>query len=176
MSTGADLVALLTQVLTDLYQFGGLILMGIGTVSNILSLIVFTKKNLRKNPCSIYFTAVNVGNLLLIYGSCLPTVLENGFNTNPSIYNLPLCHFRFYLLLIFDVLSPTYLIFASVDRVLYTSPNAGTRRKSTRRRAYISIIIITLFWLIFHIHALLLRLLWNFTQVILFAIFRMVPT
>jgi hypothetical protein len=154
MSTDYNLVALLTQVLTDLYQYVGLILISIGTVSSILSLIVFTKKNLRKSPCSIYFVAVNVGNLLLIYGSFLPTLLENGFNINPSIYNLPLCHFRFYLLLIFDMLSPTYLIFASIDRVLYTSRNAGTRRRSTRRLAYICIIGITLFWLIFHIHAL----------------------
>jgi hypothetical protein len=50
---------------------------------------------------------------------------------------------------------------ASIDRILITSRNALTRQRSTRRLAYICIIIVTLFWLLFHIHAFFLP---NFIQ------------
>jgi hypothetical protein len=61
-----------------------------------------------------------------------------------------------------DVLSPSYLILASIDRMLVTSPSTETRRRSTRRLAYISIIVVTLFWMLFHSHILFLA---NITQV-----------
>ena len=46
------------------------------------------------------------------------------------------------------------MILASVDRVLVTSTNAGTRRRSTRRLAYMCISGVTLFWVLFHIYTL----------------------
>jgi hypothetical protein len=52
------------------------------------------------------------------------------------------------------MLSPFYLILASVDRVLVTSTNAGTRRHSIRRLAYMCISGVTLFWVLFHIYTL----------------------
>ncbi|CAF4007387.1 unnamed protein product [Adineta steineri] len=56
------------------------------------------------------------------------------------------------------------LILASIDRVLITSQNAGTRRLSTRRLTIINIIIVCSFWAVFHIHALI------FTQIIQYGI------
>ncbi|UJR09626.1 hypothetical protein I4U23_013860 [Adineta vaga] len=154
MSSDADFIALLVRILTDLYKIGGPILMGLGTISSIISLMVFTKKNLRKNPCSFYYIAVNIGNLFIIYTSFLSTTIRQGFNIDPSIYNLSFCRLRFYAILLFDVLSPTYLIFASIDRVLLTSPNALTRQRSTPRLACICILSITIFWSIGHSHLL----------------------
>ncbi len=163
MSSASDFIASLTLALTNIYEFGGPILMIIGTVSNILSLIVFTKKNLRKNPCAIYFTAVNLNNLLLIYTSILFLTLSEGYDIDPGSYNLIFCRFQFYTMFLFDVLTPSYLILASFDRMLITSPNALTRRRSTRRLAYICVIIATLFWVICHCHALI------FTDLVQFA-------
>jgi hypothetical protein len=48
------------------------------------------------------------------------------------------------------------LILAAVDRILVTSLNALTRQRSTLRLAYICIIGGTLFWVLFHSHALFL--------------------
>ena len=61
----SDFVASLQLAQQQLYTFGGPILMGVGTVSCIISLIVFTKKNLRKNPCSIYFMAFNIASFFI---------------------------------------------------------------------------------------------------------------
>jgi hypothetical protein len=59
-----------------------------------------------------------------------------------------------YASFLFDILTSSYLIMASIDRILITSSNLFTRRRSTRRLAHFVIISGTLFWMLFHIHAL----------------------
>ena len=156
MASSYSYILWLAQIQTDLYKYGGPILIGLGTISCTLSLMVFMRKNLRKNPCSIYLVAHNITNLLLIYTSILFSTLATGYDIDPSTYNLPFCRFRFYAMLLFDILSAWYLILASIDRVLLTSSNALTRQRSTPRLACVCIIIVTLFWLFFHMHALVL--------------------
>ncbi|CAF1074138.1 unnamed protein product [Adineta steineri] len=156
MSSQSNSTIPLVLVQKQLYRFGGPILMIFGTVSSILSLIIFLQKNLRKNPCSIYLIAFNIGNLFLIYTSLFSLILINGYNMNSSLYNLIICRLHFYTMLIFGVLSPSYLILASIDRILVTSRYAIMRSKSTHRLAYICIMIVTLLWLLFHSHALVL--------------------
>ena len=154
MSTESDFIASLLLAQTRLYELGGPILVMLGTVSCILSLAVFTKKNLRKNPCSIYLIAYHVAGLLLIYATILPQTLAKGYNIDPTSYNLPFCRFRFYTTLLSDALGPSYLILASIDRVLLTSQHALTRQRSRPRLAYICIIAVTLFWLLAQSHTL----------------------
>jgi hypothetical protein len=120
-----------------------------------MNLSIFAQKNLRKNPCSIYFIAYNVANLLFISSLLLPLTLELGYGIDISAQNLDLCHLRLYISILFDCLSPFYLILASIDRILITSPNALTRQRSSLRLAYICIASGTLFWALFHIHALI---------------------
>ncbi|CAF0749236.1 unnamed protein product [Adineta steineri] len=156
MSSEVEYISLLISVQTNLYKYGGPILMILGTISCILSLIVFTKKNLRKNPCAIHLVAYNIGNLLQIYTTMLLAILSNGYNIDPTLYSLSFCHFHYYILLLSTASSPSYLILASIDRILITSPNSLTRQRSTLRRTYICIIGVTLFWLLAHIHALFL--------------------
>lgn len=163
MSTDLAFIAYLVQIQTDFYRIGGPILIVLGTVSCALSLMIFTRKNLRKNPCSIYLVAVNISNFLLIFTSILFSILATGYSIDPSAYNLSFCRFRYYAMTLFDILTPSYLILASIDRILLTSSNALTRQRSTPRLAYTSIIIITLFWSILHIHALILS---NFVQLL----------
>jgi hypothetical protein len=138
----------------NLYRFGGLILMILGGTICILNLIVFRRKHLRKNPYSIYFVAFNLSNFLFI---CLPllfAILSTRYGIEPSAYSLISCRFNIYTAFLFNILSPFYLILASIDRTLITSRNAQTRRRSTCRLAYICIIGGTIFWMLFHSHAL----------------------
>jgi hypothetical protein len=55
-----------------------------------------------------------------------------------------------------DILSPSCLVLASIDQLLVTTQNAVTRQRSTSRLAYVTIGCITLLWLLFHIHAIIL--------------------
>jgi hypothetical protein len=149
-----DFIELLNLAKEYLFKFGGPILISIGTVSCLLSLLIFTKNNLRKNPCSIYLVAYNATNLVYIYTSLLATTLSTGYHIDLSLYHMVICKLSIYNSLLVDVLSPCYLILASIDRILITSPNALMRRRSTQRLAYQCILGGSLFWVIFHSYAL----------------------
>ncbi|UJR34592.1 hypothetical protein I4U23_027368 [Adineta vaga] len=60
---------------------------------------------------------------------------------------------------------------ASIDRMFLTSKNALTRQRSTSHLAYKSIIITSIFWLIFHIHALILPNIIQIYPMILWIVF-----
>lgn len=145
----------LNTILENLYQYGGLILIVLGTVSSLINLAVFLQKNLRKNPCYIYFIARNIWNIFFIYLSLLYVTLVLGFNIFPNSSNLSYCHFSIYISLLCDTLSPFYLILASIDRFCMTSSNAHLRRRMTCRLACLLSLFGTIFWILFHIHALI---------------------
>ncbi|UJR12020.1 hypothetical protein I4U23_016198 [Adineta vaga] len=87
--------------------------------------------------------------------SYLPQMLANGYNINISISNMSFCRFRYYITFVLACWEPSCLILASIDRTLITSSNASTRKLSTSRFIITTIIVICLFWAIFHVHALI---------------------
>ena len=105
---------------------------------------------------------MNIINLLYLYLGLVLTILAAGYNIDPSANNIVLCRFRFYFDLILTCCEVSYLILASIDRTLFSSPNARTRRRNTRRLVIISITCLALFWTLIHIHALF------FTQILQF--------
>ncbi|CAF4022330.1 unnamed protein product [Adineta steineri] len=156
MSSSDGSLTSLQSIQTNLFRIGGPILLLLGVVSCVINLIVFTQKNLRKSPCSIYLIAVNIANLLYITIPVLFVILTTGYGIDVFSANLFICRFYYYISYLFEILSPFYLILASIDRVLVTSTNARTRQKSTPRLAYICIGCGTLLWMLFHCHALIL--------------------
>lgn len=145
MSSDDNYIQSLAQAQKNILKFGGPILMAVGTLSCTITLIVFLRKNLRKNPCSIYLVAYNSCNLLLIYTTLFFSTLATGYNIDPGLYNLHFCRFRMYAILLFDILGPTYLILGSVDRILITPRNTRTRQRSTPHLACICVAISTVF-------------------------------
>ncbi|UJR29504.1 hypothetical protein I4U23_010721 [Adineta vaga] len=172
MSTSSNKLAELLVAQTYLYRFAGSVLIVIGTLGCILNLIIFTKKLLRKNPCSIYLISYNLSNFVYIYVSLFSSTLEVGYKYDPSAKNWNLCRLRLYITVLFNILSPYYLILASIDRVLVTSSNANTRRRSTLRLSYLSVIIGTIFWILFHIHAIISANITQYSPTIAFCYFQ----
>ncbi|CAF1253651.1 unnamed protein product [Adineta steineri] len=150
-----DSITLIILSQKYLYQFGGLILIIIGTLSCTMSLIVFSRNILRKSACSSYLIALNISNIITMYLPFLILVLDAGYNIHPTLYSLIFCRFNLYVQFLFDILCPFYMILASIDRVLITSSNARTRQRSTHHFAYICIISGTLFWMLFQTHTLI---------------------
>ncbi|CAF1565200.1 unnamed protein product [Adineta steineri] len=85
----------------------------------------------------------------------LGLVFLNGFNISLQNSNVLLCKLYFYASFLFATLSPTVLILASIDRLLISSQNVDTRLYSSKRLAYFSISISTVFWIVFNSHALI---------------------
>ncbi|CAF1113921.1 unnamed protein product [Adineta ricciae] len=138
----------------NLFKYVGPLLIGVGTASCLLNLLVFTQSTLRKNPCTIYLITVNSVNLMFLYFIPLPTIFSSGYGVDLTGNNLVLCRFQFYMGFLLANWESSCLILASIDRTLVTSSNALTRKRSSRRLAITSIICVGLFWAIFHVHAL----------------------
>ncbi|CAF1410382.1 unnamed protein product [Adineta ricciae] len=153
-SVNYDFILTLQMAQKYLYQYVVLVLMILGTIGCVFSLIVFTKTTFRKNPCSLYMIAYYIGNLTHIYTIILPSMLVFGYNQSISVQSIDACRFIIYMAVVLNVLCPSYLIFASIDRILITSSNATTRQRSTVRLAFISVISITLFWFLCDTHVL----------------------
>ncbi|UJR19329.1 hypothetical protein I4U23_022458 [Adineta vaga] len=151
----SSLTSSLLQTQKYLFQYGGPIIIALGSISCILCSIIFNKKTLRKNPCSIYMIAFQIFNFTYIITIILPSVLSYGYNMSYIANTLDLCRFSMYMTYVLDALSPSCLMLASIDRILVTSQNALTRQRSTCRLAYISIICVTLVWFLLHIHTLI---------------------
>jgi hypothetical protein len=149
-----SLGTLVQSIQQNVLRIGGPILITIGSISSILNLMVFTKGALRRNPCTICFVVVNTINFAYFYLGLLLTTLAVGYNIDPSASNLSFCRFRYYIALVFACSISSCLILASIDRTLITSPNAVTRKRSTRRLIITSMIIIGLFWVICNVHIL----------------------
>ncbi|CAF1551794.1 unnamed protein product [Adineta ricciae] len=147
--------AILYSFTQNLFKYGGSIIVVVGTVGCILNLMVFTQSTLRKNPCGIYFTAVNSINLASLYVGLLLLILDSGYNINLFETNLFVCRFRYYFGFVLACWESSCLILASIDRTFITSRNAATRKHGTRRLSIICIVFVCLFWAIVHIHALI---------------------
>ncbi|UJR18083.1 hypothetical protein I4U23_004983 [Adineta vaga] len=152
----SDYTISLQLVQKYLFQYLGSIIITFGSIGCLLSWIVFNKKTLRKNPCSIFMTAFHISNFAYIITLILPAVLSIGYGMTFIANTLSLCRFNLYMAFALDILSPSCLVLASIDRLLVTSPNALTRQRSTCRLAYISVICAALLWLLLHCHALIL--------------------
>lgn len=158
MSAATSLYALQIEIL----RIGGPILIGIGTISCLLNLMVFTKATLRRNPCAMYFIILNIINILYFYLGLLLTVLAVGFNIDPSTSNLIFCRFRYYMAAILACWQSSCLVLAAVDRTLITSPNVRTRQRSTCRLMAVCSLSVGIFWPLENLHA------WFFTDILQF--------
>ena len=130
--------------------------MGIlGNLGNLLSILIFIKKTWRKNVCVFYFSIYLICNTGFINFYMLSTVFINGYSINAQNSSVLLCKLYIYAGFLFSTLFPTILILASIDRLLISSQNVDTRLYSSKRLAYFSISLSTLFWMIFSIHTLI---------------------
>jgi hypothetical protein len=85
----------------------------------------------------------------------LASIFLFGFKINLKNSNVVLCKVYFYAAFFLSTLLPTVLILASIDRLLISSQNVDTRLYSSKRLAYFSLSINTVFWFIFYFHILI---------------------
>ena len=142
----------LNSIQKVIYLYSSYVLEGLAFIGCIINISVFMKETLRKHPCTCFFIAINVLNFIYLNWLFIQRILDYGFNINSMGNNLIYCRCFTYVSFFASNCAPSYIILASIDRTLITSRSARIRQLSTRRLALISVITITLFWLILHIH------------------------
>jgi hypothetical protein len=78
-----------------------------------------------------------------------------GYNIDPAQTSLIFCKIKFYLSYIMAILPPSFIVLACLDRLMLSSRSVRVRSWSQPRFAYRSIAAVSIFWILFSIHALI---------------------
>ncbi|UJR17298.1 hypothetical protein I4U23_004193 [Adineta vaga] len=124
----------------------------LGTFGNTFNLIIFTRRSLRTNPCSLYFLAGSINNFFLLYIAFLGRYLTVTLNIDPP--NTIWCKVRSFITYLSYTLAAWFLVLASIDRYLSSSDDVRFRRWSRLSTARKIIIFTVLFMFLIHLHVI----------------------
>jgi hypothetical protein len=120
--------SLIQVIQGQLLRYIPLTILVAGTIGNLLNCLIFTRRSLRQNSCSIYFLASSISNFLAIYFGCL-TRLLGSFNINPVASQMALyCKSKTFLTYIGLASSTWFIVGACADR--YASSASTVRIRS----------------------------------------------
>lgn len=153
MSSLIDLSNTLNYVQELLYRYALPPFLVLGTVGNLLNLIIFTQPYLRSNPCSIYLIAYTIASFFWLDLVALTSSLAVGYSFDVGTQSLAVCRFRTYIVYTTINLLPDFLIMASFDRTCVTSRQRSIRQCSSMKVAAYTILTLIVFWLLFNVPA-----------------------
>lgn len=109
-----------TNLIADNYvwKIFPILLLVIGTVSNILSIIIFLSREMRKYSSFVYFAVLNIVNLVLIYVTYVRMVMDTYFGRDIRTINMYTCKIHLFLTYFLGHLSSLLLSMISIDRVI----------------------------------------------------------
>ena len=90
----------------------------IGTVSNLFSIMVFLRREMRKHSSFVYFAILNIVNLVLLHTTCIRVILEFNFKIDIRVQSIFGCKFHVFMTYFLGYISSLLLSIISVDRVV----------------------------------------------------------
>ncbi|CAF1406682.1 unnamed protein product [Adineta ricciae] len=124
----------------------------IGTFGNILNIIIFTRKTLRKNSCVQYLLSTTVVSLLVLYIGLITRFL-NGYNLDYTSYFSILCKIRYFLTYLLLYCSSWFITLACFDRYCSSSLSASLRNLCNQKIVYRSIYVVTFVGCLIYVEA-----------------------
>ncbi|UJR20484.1 hypothetical protein I4U23_023612 [Adineta vaga] len=154
LTSNNHVIAILDCIAFWINRLSPIITIIFGTFGNFCNIIIFTRPALRTNPCSLYFLAGSLANLLVIYVALLTRYLATSWAYDPSATSMIWCKTRH--ILVYPSLSLVlwFIVLASIDRYLSSSRNIRFRQLSTVSVAWKIILITTLLTFLSNIHVL----------------------
>ena len=128
--------------------------LALGNIGSILNCLVFFQANLRKSPCSMYFIASSVSQLMTFNFALLTRMLNFGYGIRTYNTFDWFCRIRFYITFTFVAMPRYFMILALIDRYVASSRDAVRRQWSTPAIARRLIAGNTLLWFLMYSHVL----------------------
>ena len=139
----------LTLVAQHLNIWFGSCLLLVGNVGCVINIVVFRTKSFHRSSFSIYFLATTIADFVLLNFVLFTRILQNGFMLPLFQTHQYLCKLRAYISSVTSSLSCTFFIMVSIDRFLYTHPQAFYRSWGNQYSLAMKFIpCLTLFWMI----------------------------
>ncbi|CAF0984637.1 unnamed protein product [Adineta ricciae] len=147
------MTSILPSIQIAMIRYGMTTYLALGNIGNFLALLIFSNKNHRRNPCSVYLGVGSLFNILGINLGIIPLVYALD-HPDPLPLSLSLCKWRQYALHAILMIDRILIVFACFDRFAVSSSRPSIRRWSNIKLARWSTIAIILFWFIICIHIL----------------------
>ena len=129
----------------------------LGTLSNIMSILVFMRQEMRKYSSFVYFGILNIINLALIYVTILRVILEFNFKIDIRSINVFTCKIHVFLTYFLGHLSSLMICTISIDRVISVVFLNKAKVLCTPKIATISIMCLLFFSFLVSSHFLFLE-------------------
>ncbi|XP_046559842.1 probable G-protein coupled receptor 139 [Haliotis rubra] len=137
-----------------LWQIVPPILLLVGTVGNLLSIVVLTRKTMRKSNVSKYLTCLAVADLSVIYTGLLAPWIEHEFDVTIRDIHEAACKIHTWLLYTCLHASAWILVSVTIERTVFVWHPLRYKVFCTRRVATSCMIGVTVFCLILNSHFL----------------------
>ncbi|XP_071081116.1 probable G-protein coupled receptor 139 [Haliotis cracherodii] len=131
------------------------ILLLLGTIGNLLSIVVLTRKAMRKSNMSKYLTCLAVADLAVLYVGLLPEWIIYTFDVHISDVHPVVCKIHLWLLYSSLHTSAWTLVSVTIERTVFVWRPLGYRILCTKRVATISVGIVISMCLILNSHFLI---------------------
>ena len=128
-----------------------------GTISNILSILVFLRREMRKFSSVVYFGILNIVNLVLLYATLARIILEFNFEIDIRVLNIFICKLHVFSTYFLGHLSSLILCAISIDRVVSVAFLNKSKNYCTPKVAIIITISLTIYNFILSSHFLFLE-------------------
>jgi hypothetical protein len=131
----------LVVVSQQILIYGGLLMILIGLFGSLMVIIIFGRRPLSRNPCSIYIVVNGILSFLFLPLYYLPNIVTFGFQINWLALNTPFCKFQMSYGAF--TITSVFIIncFISFDRYAMSSRSARIRSFSSKKTAQILIVI-----------------------------------
>jgi hypothetical protein len=136
MST--DIIVVQLGIITNqINRYAPIFLLLFAIIRNLLNCLVLTQRTLRTNPCSVYFLAANLLNLISFVTAFTPRTI-NGWNTGIDLSETvsALCQLVVFVIFTSRSMFAWFSTLASVDRYLVLSANNHRRQMSNIKNTY----------------------------------------
>ena len=138
----------------NLYALPIIIILGtFGAIAN--QALFYYRKVLRGTSCAVYFRALSLNDLIVLWYILLLQWLNEQYHIRPEVNSIVYCKLSLYVLNIFYNLSPNFLVLACFDRLCTSSNSARIRKIATPRVAYCLLGSTILFTMSIYIYVLI---------------------
>ncbi|UJR18180.1 hypothetical protein I4U23_005080 [Adineta vaga] len=134
------------------YQFWSYLLFCLGIVGHSLNFYVFTRPTLRSNPCVRYFLASTISGLLVTLINVLLRLLQLMYKINTFGYSTVSCKILTFIVYCTKAQASWFIVLASIDRFLCSSPSTTVRAWSNLRVSCRSILCMPIIMGTFYIY------------------------
>jgi hypothetical protein len=133
-------------VIQQINRYAPIFLLLFGFLANLLNCFIFTRRNLRSNPCSVYFLAASLMNLIGVVTGFTPRII-NGWNIKLDLTETisALCPLFLFVLFSTRSIAAWMIAFAAIDRYFVSSRDIHRRQMSNLENTYGCILFSLLF-------------------------------